>query len=133
MRPEGDRIGMFILFFYLLRELVLNHSVHQWMTIMEALDRDMANSSLAQFYNLCRCILVCSEADFDKFDEVFLEFFEQVSERSRILEERAARGQDDTIGDFMNWLNNPSVPPEIWYSPELWRFSGGLTSCWTGC
>lgn len=109
---------MFILFFYLLRARGMNPSVHQWMTLMEALDRDMANSSLAQFYNLCRCILVSSEADFDKFDEVFLEFFEQVSERNKIPEERAARSKDDTMGDFMDWLNNPSVPPEIWYSPE---------------
>jgi uncharacterized protein with von Willebrand factor type A (vWA) domain len=40
---------MFILFFYLLRARGMAPSVHQWMTLMEALDRDMANSSLANF------------------------------------------------------------------------------------
>ncbi len=66
---------MFIRLFYLMREKGLNPSINQWITLMEALNRNMANSSLNSFYDLCRCILVTSEADFDKFDEVFLEFF----------------------------------------------------------
>ena len=35
-------------------------------------------STLTGFYDLCRAVLVKSEADYDKFDAAFLEYFKDV-------------------------------------------------------
>ena len=66
---------MFLEFFYLLRVRGLPVSLNEWMTLMEALDAGLSKSSLTGFYHLCRCVLIKTEADFDKFDQVFMEYF----------------------------------------------------------
>jgi uncharacterized protein with von Willebrand factor type A (vWA) domain len=86
---------MFIPFFYLLRKRGLNVSPSEWMTLLEALDKGMHHSSLSDFYYLCRAIIVHDEADFDRFDQAFLEFFKDVPFREDIPEE------------VMNWLDKP--------------------------
>ncbi|MDR2611001.1 MAG: VWA containing CoxE family protein, partial [Clostridiales Family XIII bacterium] len=83
---------MFLSFFYLLRARGLNPSAGEWMTLMQALDKGLAAPDLLSFYYLCRSILVTSEADFDKFDLAFLEFFEGVA------------AGEDLNGQFMKWL-----------------------------
>ena len=42
----------------------------EFITLQEALDKGMCNSSLTEFYYLARMIMVKSETDFDKFDMV---------------------------------------------------------------
>ena len=69
---------MFIGFFYLLRVHGFGVSLGEWMTLMDALTRGLHRSSLTGFYQLCRAVLVHSEADYDKFDRVFLEYFDGV-------------------------------------------------------
>ena len=64
---------MFLEFFYLLRDRGLPVTLNEWMTLMEALDQGLARDSLMKFYHLCRAILIKSESDFDKFDQVFME------------------------------------------------------------
>lgn len=86
---------MFIDFFYLLRQHGLNVSFHEWMVLMEALDKGLAQNSLLGFYHLSRTVLIKTEADFDKFDEVFLEYFESVQNFDEIPEE------------FFEWLKQP--------------------------
>lgn len=67
---------MFSAFFYLLRARGIDVSLNEWMTLMEALNGGLANSSLTEFYYLSRAILVKTESEFDTFDGAFLEFFE---------------------------------------------------------
>ena len=69
---------MFLDFFYLLRQRGLEVSINEWMLLMEALDKGLANHSLTGFYYLCRSILVKSESEYDKFDSVFAEYFKDV-------------------------------------------------------
>ena len=69
---------MFIEFFYLLRSQGLKVSLNEWMTLTEALDKGLCRSSLVDFYYLCRSVVVKSEADYDKFDLAFAQFFEGV-------------------------------------------------------
>ncbi|MBQ3390680.1 MAG: VWA containing CoxE family protein [Firmicutes bacterium] len=69
---------MFIEFFYLLRSQGLKVSLNEWMTLTQALDMGLCRSSLVDFYYLCRSVVVKSEADFDKFDLAFAQFFEGV-------------------------------------------------------
>ena len=87
---------MFIAFFYLLRSHGLDVTPDEWMTLLEGLSRGLHQSSLTGFYRLCRALLVKSEADFDRFDQVFLEFFRDVPWNGELPEE------------LLNWLNRPS-------------------------
>ena len=105
---------MFISFFYLLRERGLKPSIDQWMTLMEALDKDLAHSSLVGFYQLCRCIIVNTEADFDKFDEVFIEFFSDVEKRGKMPSEIGRELPDG----MMDWLTVGEDKAALYYSKE---------------
>ena len=87
---------MFIAFFYLLRSHGLDVTPDEWMTLLEGLSRGLHQSSLTGFYRLCRAVLVKSKADFDRFDQVFLEFFRDVPWNGELPEE------------LLNWLNRPS-------------------------
>ena len=70
---------MFTDFFYLLRLRGLRVSLQEWQTLLRGLQLGLHRSSLTGFYRLARSVLVHTEADFDKFDQVFLEFFKGVS------------------------------------------------------
>ncbi len=78
---------MFIDFFFLLRERGLHVSLNEWMALMEALYQGLGQSSLSAFYYLCRAVLIKSEADYDKFDLAFAEFFRGVETPEDIPEE----------------------------------------------
>ncbi len=78
---------MFIKFFYLLRERGLKVSLNEWMSLLDALDQGLAQSSLSAFYYLCRAVLIKSESDYDKFDMAFAEFFRGIETPEEIPEE----------------------------------------------
>ena len=52
---------MFTDFFYTCKAKGLDISLSEWLTLMEALEKGLAGSSLTQFYYLARMILVKSE------------------------------------------------------------------------
>ena len=56
---------MFQHFFYTLQEFGLKVTLGEWLTLQEALDKGLANSSLTDFYYLARMILVKSETDYE--------------------------------------------------------------------
>jgi len=76
---------MFTDFFYLLRYRGLKVSLNQWLALIEALDKGLANSSLNDFYFLCRSTLVKSETEYDLFDTVFTEFFKDMKDSEELL------------------------------------------------
>lgn len=78
---------MFIKFFYLLRDKGLNISLDEWLCLIDALDKGLAMNSLVEFYYLCRNVLIKTEADYDKFDMAFAEYFEGVESVEDIPEE----------------------------------------------
>ncbi len=78
---------MFIKFFYLLRQRGLMVSLNEWMSLMDALDQGLGQSSLSAFYYLCRAVLIKSEVDYDKFDLAFAEFFQGVETPEDIPQE----------------------------------------------
>lgn len=90
---------MFTSFFYLLRAKGLKVSLNEWMSLIEALDKGLHASSFTGFYYLCRSILVKSEADFDKFDGAFLEFFKDMELTDELPQE------------LLDWLENPKEKP----------------------
>lgn len=78
---------MFLGFFNLLRSYGLKVSLQEWMTLMQALEMDLGNSTLTGFYHLCRSILVKSEADYDTLDKVFALYFKNIKEFEDLPEE----------------------------------------------
>ena len=66
------------------------------MTLLEGMEKGLHHSTLTGFYHLCRAVVVKSETEFDRFDQVFLEFFKDVPYTGELPEE------------LMNWLNHPS-------------------------
>jgi len=62
---------MFITFFSELKSAGIPVSLREYLTLMEALDRDLAEKSVEDFYYLARLALVKDESNLDKFDRVF--------------------------------------------------------------
>ena len=86
---------VFLKFFYTLRQVGVPVSPTEWMTLMEALYKGHARSSLTTFYYLARAILVKSEAYYDQFDQAFAYVFKDAQMPADIREE------------ILEWLANP--------------------------
>jgi uncharacterized protein with von Willebrand factor type A (vWA) domain len=62
---------MFITFFHELRRAGVPVSLTEYLTLMEAMSADIAETRVENFYYLSRAALVKDERDLDKFDRVF--------------------------------------------------------------
>jgi uncharacterized protein with von Willebrand factor type A (vWA) domain len=62
---------MFIDFFLKLREAKVPVSIKEYLALMEAMDKGVADYSVDDFYFLSRAVLVKDERNIDKFDRVF--------------------------------------------------------------
>ena len=62
---------MFLQFFTSLRDAQVPVTLREYLTLMEALDADLADQSVEHFYYLSRASLVKDERNLDKFDRVF--------------------------------------------------------------
>src|SRR4051794_32779001 len=62
---------MFLQFFTSLRDAQVPVTLREYLTLMEALDADLADQSVENFYYLSRTALVKDERNLDKFDRVF--------------------------------------------------------------
>jgi hypothetical protein len=69
---------MLIDFFRALREAKVPVSIREFLTLLEALQRQVILPSLDEFYYLARLTLVKDEAHFDRFDRVFGLWFKGV-------------------------------------------------------
>jgi uncharacterized protein with von Willebrand factor type A (vWA) domain len=65
-------------FFFKLKSHKLPVSIKEFLTLLEALDKGVIGSSVDDFYYLSRIALVKDEANFDKFDRAFSEFWEGI-------------------------------------------------------
>ena len=66
---------MFTYFFFALRSEGIPVTILEWMTLIEALNMGLADSSLSRFYRLARSVLVKSETHFDRYDLAFMRCF----------------------------------------------------------
>jgi len=69
---------MLIDFFLKLKSHKLPVSVKEYLTLLEALKQGVIGQSIEDFYYLSRAALVKDEANFDKFDRAFAEFWDGV-------------------------------------------------------
>jgi len=63
--------AMFITFFTELKQAGVPVTLREYLTLMEAMDRDLAQRRVEDFYYLSRAALVKDERNLDKFDRVF--------------------------------------------------------------
>src|SRR4051795_9361856 len=84
---------MFLQFFTSLRDAQVPVTLREYLTLMEALDADLAEQTVENFYYLSRTALVKDERNLDKFDRVFgtvfkgLESLLDAMEKAEIPEE----------------------------------------------
>jgi uncharacterized protein len=69
---------MLIDFFLKLKSHKLPVSIKEYLTLLEAMGKDVIGPSIDEFYYLSRTALVKDEANFDKFDRAFGEFWHGV-------------------------------------------------------
>src|SRR5579859_4729628 len=69
---------MLIDFFLKLKSHKLPVSIKEYLTLLEAMQKKVIEPSIDQFYYLSRTALVKDEANYDKFDRAFAEFWQGV-------------------------------------------------------
>lgn len=69
---------MFLQFFYLLRQHGLPVSLHEYLTLMEALQKKVIPYSIDAFYALSKSIFVKQEGHLDRFDLLFAKHFQDI-------------------------------------------------------
>src|SRR5215471_4355510 len=62
---------MFVTFFHELRQAGVPVTLREYLTLMEAMEQDLASRRVEDFYYLARATLIKDERNLDKFDRVF--------------------------------------------------------------
>ncbi len=65
-------------FFVKLKDHRIPVSIKEWLTLLEAMQKDVISPSIDEFYYLSRTTLVKDEQNFDKFDRAFGEYFKGI-------------------------------------------------------
>ena len=99
---------MFTDFFYTLKAKGLDVSLSEWLTLIDALNKGLAASSLTEFYYLARMILVKSETEFDKFDMAFEEHFKGVMSENEVSKQ------------MLRWLDKPEMSDLLQETEVQW-------------
>ncbi len=94
---------MFVPFLYALRAHKVPVGTQEWVTLLEALSQDLAESSLTRFYYLARSILVKSESLYDAYDQAFLMCFK----------DQPGLNIKEELYDWLNRMVDPSQRPQL--------------------
>jgi uncharacterized protein len=76
---------MFVSFFHELKATGVPVTLREYLTLMEAMERDLAGRRVEEFYYLARTALVKDERNLDKFDRVFGHVFKGLELMSEAL------------------------------------------------
>lgn len=76
---------MFLSFFYALRKNGIPVSLHEYLALLEALQKEIGTYSIEDFYALSKAILVKREAHLDRFDQLFSQFFRNIDNLAQAL------------------------------------------------
>ncbi|MEO0777525.1 MAG: VWA domain-containing protein [Bacteroidota bacterium] len=69
---------MFLDFFYQLRQQGIPVSLHEYLGLMEALQKGVIGHRVDEFYALCKAIFIKQEAHLDRFDQLFGQYFKGI-------------------------------------------------------
>ena len=96
---------MFMNFFNELRQAKVPVTLKEYLMLMEALDRDVINKSVDDFYYLSRAALVKDEKNLDRFDQVFGHVFKG-------LEKLSDMGTADIPAEWLKALSDKFLTEE---------------------
>lgn len=99
---------MFQTFFSELRSAKIPVSIREYLTLLEALEKDVPGESLDGFYYLSRTALVKDERDLDKFDQVFSHCFRGMDYLSDIF----GMEEHELPSDWLKKLAEQHLTPE---------------------
>jgi len=99
---------MFQTFFSELRSAKIPVSIREYLTLLEALEKDVPGESLDGFYYLSRTALVKDERDLDKFDQVFSHCFRGMDYLSDIF----GMEEHELPSDWLKKLAEKHLTPE---------------------
>ena len=77
---------MFLTFFTALRDAGVPVTLREYLTMLEALDEDVVDRKVEDFYYLSRTCLVKDERNLDKFDRVFGQVFRGVESTAQAIQ-----------------------------------------------
>jgi len=109
---------MFATFFHELKAAKVPVTLKEYLTLMEALEADLADRDVEHFYYLSRAALVKDERHLDKFDQVFGHVFkglELMREALEAQQEDAEAGSDvvrDLVARLRGRIRRPGAPHE---------------------
>ena len=69
---------MLIDFFFTLKDARIPVTIQEFLTLLEALEKNLIGQSMDDFYYLARLAMVKDEAHFDKFDRAFGQYFKGI-------------------------------------------------------
>ncbi|MEM9810783.1 MAG: VWA domain-containing protein [Pseudomonadota bacterium] len=98
---------MFTHFFHQLKSRDVPVSLREYLSLLEAMDADLADQKVEHFYYLSRTALVKDERHLDKFDAVFGEVFKGIESLSEI-----APGEREVPADWLKALNEKFLTEE---------------------
>jgi len=99
---------MFQTFFKDLRAAKIPVTIREYLTLLEALDKDVPGDSVDGFYYLSRTALVKDERDLDKFDQVFSHVFRGMDYLSDIFGE----DEHELPADWLRAMAEKHLSPE---------------------
>ncbi len=70
---------MLIDFFYTLKDAKIPVTIKEFLTLLEAMEKNVIAPSMDDFYYLSRLVMVKDEANFDKFDRAFAQYFKGIN------------------------------------------------------
>ena len=76
---------MFLNLFHALRRQGVPVTFNEWLTLQQALDKNLTANSLTRFYGVARAVMVKTEAHFDRFDRAFLDCFGHIKSDEELL------------------------------------------------
>src|SRR5580698_431296 len=96
---------MFMNFFTELRQAKVPVTLKEYLMLMEALDRDVIDRSVDDFYYLSRAALVKDERNLDRFDQVFGHVF-------RGLDGPGSAGRVDVAAEWLKSMSDRFLSEE---------------------
>lgn len=75
IKAPKSKSKMFLNFFYSLKKHGIPVSLHEYLTLMEALKQGIIAMNIDDFYALCKTIMVKQENHLDRFDKLFGAYF----------------------------------------------------------
>ncbi|MDQ1919797.1 vWA domain-containing protein [Massilia pseudoviolaceinigra] len=70
---------MLIDFFFSLKDAKIPVTIKEFLTLLEAMERNVVGASMDDFYYVSRLTLVKDEAHYDKFDRAFAQYFKGIN------------------------------------------------------